>query len=287
MFKDLSGKEWFYNALKRVAKYNLLSGFPDGTFRPKEPVLREQQASILDRLLHEPALRLAMRKARLNLVKKLTPSSVKILATDKNGRTALGSGVVLDKQGHIATNVHVVGGLEVAPLIQVYIGDLPPFRAAVRRGNLFQDVAVLKIDGVPEKYLYPVKFAEEVLWLEDVIIIGNPLGYLNTATVGIVSFEKRIRSNGSEWIQTDCAINPGNSGGGAFNLKGELIGLACWKIVWVDEEKTAAVDNMGFLVPFWHVKNEYEEALRIGARTVITGDSLEMEFGIEEFEEFR
>lgn len=277
MFKDLTGKEWFYNALKRVARYNLLSGYPDGTFKPKEPVLREQQVSILDRILHEPALRLAMREARFNLVKKLTPSSVKITALCSDGLTSLGSGVVLDKAGHIATNVHVVGGLEISEKIEVYIGNLPAFRARVRYGNLFQDIAILKVDGVPNNYLHPVKIANEVLWLEDVICIGNPLGYLNTATVGIVSYEVRLKPNGSEWIQTDCAVNPGNSGGGAFNLKGELIGLACFKHIWADEARTIPIDNMGFLVPFWHVKKEYEKVLIANVDYQVVGE-LDEEF---------
>lgn len=247
MFKDIVG-HWAENVIKRMVKRSMLGGYPDGTFKPNDTATRAEVAAMIDRYY----------TTKWNLVKKLTPSVVKIIAK-KGNYSCLGSGVVLDQEGYIATNVHVaVAGIEAADL-EIFIDKFPntSFPAKLMYGDFGQDIAILKAQ-VPYNLLKPVEMIDTVKWLEDLIIIGNPLGNLNTASMGIVSFENRI-VNGTQWIQTDAAINPGNSGGGAFNLSGELVGLPTWKYVWADDAKTQPITNMGFIAPSMFIKKYYNQ----------------------------
>jgi 2-alkenal reductase len=145
-----------------------------------------------------------------------------------------GSGFVVDNEGHIVTNQHVVEGAEE---IEV---DFPSgFKAW---GTLVgtdpdSDLAVLKVDAPPEE-LFPIALgdSDEVMVGEFVVAIGNPFGLSGTMTVGVVSAigrvlqsERQAPGGGSfsagDLIQTDAAINPGNSGGPLVNLRGQVIGV--------------------------------------------------------------
>ncbi len=266
MFNDIKPTDWFYKALEILFKRKMIAGFPDGSFKPDDPVNRAQATAMISRVYSRP----------WDLVKEVTPSVVKILATH-NGVTSLGSGVMLDTTGFIATNVHVVTvGLDVCSDIKVFCMKLPSygFNAEVLTGDFGQDIAIIRCKGIPESYCKPVKFAQEAIWMDEVFCFGNPLGYLHSASKGIVSFEKRIFS-GCEFIQTDAAVNPGNSGGGAFNLAGELIGLPTWKVVWADQAKTIPVDNISFITPAWHVEKFYNQAKSKQNIGLITGEPVE------------
>lgn len=268
MFSDVKLTDWFYKALNVLWKRKLIAGYPDGKFHPQIPVDRAQAVAMISRVYSRP----------WDLVKEVTPSVVKILATHK-GATSLGSGVMLDTEGFIATNVHVVtAGLNVCSDIKIFCVKLPSygFNAKVLTGDFGQDIAILQCESIPSAYCKPVKFAkeEDIIWMDEVFCFGNPLGYLHTATKGIISFEKRI-FNGCEFIQTDAAVNPGNSGGGAFNLAGELIGLPTWKVVWADEARTKPVDNISFITPVWHVEKLYTQAKNKQNVGLITGESVE------------
>ncbi len=145
-----------------------------------------------------------------------------------------GSGFVIDTEGHIVTNQHVVEGAEE---IEV---DFPSgFKAwGVLVGtDPDSDLAVLKVDAPPEE-LFPIPLgnSDEVMVGEFVVAIGNPFGLSGSMTVGVVSAigrvlqsERQAPGGGSfsagDLIQTDAAINPGNSGGPLLNLRGEVIGV--------------------------------------------------------------
>jgi len=136
----------------------------------------------------------------------------------------LGSGFVLDAEGYIITNHHVVDN---ASTVTVRLNDDRSFEAEVIGTDPLTDIAVLKIDaGEP---LQPVEMGDsEVIRVgEDVVAIGNPFGLSSTVTTGIVSAKGRNISQGpyAEFIQTDAAINKGNSGGPLFNMDGEVIGV--------------------------------------------------------------
>lgn len=144
--------------------------------------------------------------------------------------TSVGSGVVMNEEGYVLTNVHVI---EDASEISVKLSDGRVLPAQLVSGTRRSDVALLKIIGRPGEKFSPVRFAadDDLLLGETVIALGNPFGLGGSVSRGILSAKTR-RAQAEEglldhedWIQTDAAINPGNSGGALINLRGELIGL--------------------------------------------------------------
>ncbi len=136
----------------------------------------------------------------------------------------LGSGFVLDEDGYIITNNHVVEG---ASAVTVRLSDDRSFEAEVIGTDPLTDIALLRIDA--GEALQPVKLgdSDDIRVGEDVVAIGNPFGLSSTVTTGIVSAKGRNISEGpyAEFIQTDAAINKGNSGGPLFNMEGEVVGV--------------------------------------------------------------
>ena len=143
---------------------------------------------------------------------------------DRGPSQGLGSGFVLDEDGYIVTNHHVVDN---ASTITVRLSDDRSFEAEIVGTDPLTDIAVLKIDA--GEALQPVKLGDsDVIRVgEDVVAIGNPFGLNATVTTGIVSAKGRNISEGpyAEFIQTDAAINKGNSGGPLFNMEGEVVGV--------------------------------------------------------------
>ena len=137
---------------------------------------------------------------------------------------SLGSGVIIDPDGYILTNHHVVSD---ADEIQVRLSDEREFSARVVGSDAKTDLALIRIDkaGVlPVAALGNSDTAEVGSW---VVAIGNPFGLDATVTAGIISARGRVIGNGpyDNFLQTDAAINPGNSGGPLFNLDGEVVGI--------------------------------------------------------------
>ena len=138
-------------------------------------------------------------------------------------RQGLGSGFVIDPNGIILTNAHVVAD---ADEVRVKLSDRREFKGKVVGFDTTTDIAVVKIDA---KGLPAVKIGDPAKTRvgEWVIAIGSPFGFENTVTAGIVSATSRSLPEGSyvPFIQTDAAVNPGNSGGPLFNMRGEVIGI--------------------------------------------------------------
>jgi S1-C subfamily serine protease len=147
----------------------------------------------------------------------------------RGGGTATGSGFVIDTDGHILTNNHVVSG---AQTIRVKLGSSnTSYDATVVGRDPTTDLALLKIDA-PSSDLHPLALGDSssVRVGDPVVAIGNPFGLDRTATTGIVSaLQRQIQApNGfaiSNVIQTDASINPGNSGGPLLNSEGQVIGI--------------------------------------------------------------
>lgn len=137
---------------------------------------------------------------------------------------ALGSGFVIDKEGYILTNNHVV---EKSDEIKVKLADGKEYAAKVVGKDPKTDLALIKVD--PDRPLVPLPLGDsDKLEVGDwVVAIGNPFGLGNTVTAGIVSAKYRHIGAGSydNFIQTDASINPGNSGGPLLNTAGEVIGV--------------------------------------------------------------
>ncbi len=164
---------------------------------------------------------------------------------------SLGSGVIIDEEGYILTNFHVV---RRATRIQVKLWDGREFDADRIVENAGADVALLQLRVKPGEKFKAIKFApdDDLLLGETVLALGNPYGLGGAVTKGILSSKARRPPKGDEplavedWLQTDAAINPGNSGGPLVNLRGELIGL---NVAVYREEQGQRGVGVGFSVP--------------------------------------
>ena len=137
---------------------------------------------------------------------------------------SLGSGFVIDKDGYIVTNNHVIND---ADTIEVAFPNGDSFEAKLLGRDPSTDVALLKIDAGRDLPFVSFAGPDSAQVGEWVIAIGNPLGYSSSVAAGIVSARHRNISMGNydDFIQTDVAINKGNSGGPLFNMQGEVVGV--------------------------------------------------------------
>ena len=133
----------------------------------------------------------------------------------------VGSGFILNADGYVMTNAHVVEG---ADEVFVTLTDKREFKAKIIGSDKRTDVALVKIDasGLPSVRIGDVSRLKVGEW---VIAIGSPFGLENTVTAGIVSAKARDTGDFLPFIQTDVAINPGNSGGPLINMRGEVVGI--------------------------------------------------------------
>ena len=139
----------------------------------------------------------------------------------------MGSGMIIDKQGHVLTNYHVVRDLDE---IKVQLADKRTFEAEIVSTDPQTDVAVIRMKGSMPEDLPAVEFGDsDAIDVGNLVMaIGAPFGYAQTVTTGIISAKGRsgIGINAYEdFLQTDAAINPGNSGGPLVNMRGEVIGM--------------------------------------------------------------
>jgi S1-C subfamily serine protease len=172
-------------------------------------------------------------------------------------REGAGSGSVLDKQGHILTNNHVVEG---AQQISVTLFDGSSHEARLVGSDPNNDVAVLQINAPADK-LFPIVWGDSTKLLVGmrVFAIGNPFGLERTLTTGIISsLNRTLRAENKRLIrgiiQTDAAINPGNSGGPLLNRRGEMIGITTAIV-----SRAGQSSGIGLAVPasmVWRVKDE-------------------------------
>ncbi len=137
-----------------------------------------------------------------------------------------GSGFILDKEGHILTNHHVI---ENAQLVEVTLHDKHKYKAAVVGDDPNHDLALLQIQGAPNLQAATLADSSSLMVGQQVYAIGNPFGFSGTMTRGIISAIRSIAmASGNkieDAIQTDASVNPGNSGGPLLNSHGEVIGI--------------------------------------------------------------
>ncbi len=153
---------------------------------------------------------------------------------------SLGSGFIIDKEGYIVTNNHVVEG---ADKIRVSLYDEKEYDAKIVGRDPKTDLALIKIDGAHQLHPLPLGDSDKLEVGDWVLAIGSPFGLEQTVTAGIVSAKKRVIGAGpyDNFIQTDASINPGNSGGPLLDLKGEVIGINTAII--------ASGQGIGFAIP--------------------------------------
>src|SRR5205085_1059886 len=172
-------------------------------------------------------------------------------------QNSLGSGVIVTNEGHIITNNHVVDQVDE---IDVQLSDGRTEEARLIGADEQVDLAVLKIDDPGVK---PLKLADSdtVQAGDFVLAIGNPFGFEETVTDGIVSSKGRPNRADvfSDLIQTNAAINPGNSGGPLINLRGEVIGINTAII-----SRSGGSQGIGFAIPSSTVRTALESLLKKG-----------------------
>lgn len=204
------------------------------------------------------------------VAKEVSDSVVAIDVATGDGE-AKGSGVVISDKGYIATNNHVISG---AQQIQVTLASGAVYSAKVVGTDTTTDLAVIKLDNPPSD-LKVAEFADSdnLAVGEAVMAIGNPLGYDDTVTTGIVSALNRpvtvtdddnnaIVTNA---VQIDAAINPGNSGGPTFNAAGQVIGINSSIASTASSSGTAGSIGIGFAIPSNLVKRVANEIIDNGS----------------------
>ena len=177
--------------------------------------------------------------------------SVVAVSTEKS----IGSGFIMDEQGYIITNFHIIQGSEDKLAVRTYDKKILP--AILIGKDEVRDIALLKIEG---DYGY-LKLADsdDLKVGQKVIAIGNPLGLSFTVTEGIISaLERPGPNNYKEYIQTDVSLNPGNSGGPLIDTQGEVIGINNFKI--------GGAESLGFALQ----SNSMRESInKIANRTLV------------------
>jgi serine protease Do len=229
--------------------------------------------SVVSKSSDSPGLRLLeeIQTVITDLAESAKPSVVNLIPLSGPGRgrelpqervpnaSGSGSGVIIDPDGHIITNNHVIGD---ATEVEVRFSDKSKLIAQVVGKDLDTDLAVLKVTA--DHPLPSARFGDSsaVRVGQWVLAVGNPFGLDRTVTLGVVSGIGRENINLSRYenfIQTDASINPGNSGGPLFNLRGEIIGI-----------NTAIINfaqGIGFAIPSNMAKQVIEQLLTQGRVT--------------------
>jgi S1-C subfamily serine protease len=223
VFKDVASNAWYYKAVEIATKDGVIVGFPDGTFRPNEPLTRAQYAAIY-----------LKQKFRDGIFTDILPQVMPSVVLVHTG-PSLGSGSCVAREegwSYILTNSHVVGNVTRGFCVKDDLG-IPNFDWELHSDDPSKDLAIIRT-----KYdLPPLKFAEGYELGEPVAAIGAPQGYTETVSVGILA-----NINRGDYAQIDAPISPGNSGGPCINEKGQIVGIVTAKLVDV------AVEGMGFII---------------------------------------
>jgi serine protease Do len=210
------------------------------------------------------------------IAKRADPSVVTIYTSgEEEGRSVfgrrrghtqkgLGTGFIVDKEGTIITNNHVIEG---ADEITVLLSDEHRYNAKVTGRDPRTDIAVVKIDGAKDLTAIPLGDSDALEVGDWVVAIGNPFGLSHTVSAGIVSAKGRggndVRLDSSgyyNFLQTDASINPGNSGGPLLNLKGEVVGMNT-------AIRGDGAQGIGFAIPINMVKQLMPTLIRDGKFT--------------------
>lgn len=223
--------------------------------------------------------------------KKALPSVVNITATavafdffyGAVPQQGMGSGFVIDSEGHILTNFHVVEG---ARQVEVTTSDKKKYKAQIVGTDPVHDLAVIQI---PDKAVPQAEIGDSKSLVvgQKVYAIGNPFGLSGTMTRGIISSIRSLKGQRGfidEAIQTDAAINPGNSGGPLLNARGQVIGINTMILTGGAEQSS----GIGFAIPINTAKAVLDDLVHlgrvrrpeIGVRTIPIGPDLADQLGL-------
>ncbi len=197
-----------------------------------------------------------------------TTSTEQFFGSDDESINAEGSGVIIDKDGHILTNYHVVS--EADPrnrdrqkvALEVFLPDKRQAEAEFIGGDSLNDLAVIKIN-LKKLTVADLGDSSKLKVGETAVAIGNPLGleFAGSVTAGVISALNRtisIEDRTLNLIQTDAAINPGNSGGALVNSEGKVVGINTVKI------SVSGVEGLGFAIPINDAKPIVTQLIKYG-----------------------
>jgi len=251
MFADVSKDRWSAAYIKWMADMDVINGFPDGTFRPEEPVTREQTAAILRR--YSFALNLWGRGELADVFKAVVTIATQL----PDGKAGQGTGFFVSPT-IIATNEHVVKG---GTKFTAYgtLGTVTLKLKALTDISDLQDLALLESPTPSPTWLRLRE--KEVYQGMHCGVLGTPIGYPNNFSQGVVSNINRESWTGRlDWFQTDAAINPGNSGGPIIDGRGEVCGVTVAKIA------AAGIEGMAYGIKADRLKRFAERmGVRLGA----------------------
>ncbi|HEU4515540.1 MAG TPA: trypsin-like peptidase domain-containing protein [Nocardioidaceae bacterium] len=201
----------------------------------------------------------------------LLPSTVQVIARGGAG-AGTGSGFVVDRQGHVITNNHVVSGAaENDGRIQVIDHSGRRLLASIVGRSATYDIAVLDVEGAEDLQPAALGSSQSMNVGETVVALGSPLGLSSTVTSGIVSaLDRPVTTGDSEEssyinaVQTDAAINPGNSGGPLVNLRGEVVGVNSAIATVGGFASKAGNIGVGFAIPMEQVEVTASQIVQTG-----------------------
>ncbi|GHO83982.1 S1C family serine protease [Dictyobacter formicarum] len=193
-------------------------------------------------------------------IEKIKPSVVELDVTTSQGQQ-IGSGVIIDKNGDIITNNHVVDG---AQAIKVVLNDGRSMAAQLVGTAAADDLAVVHVQPFTKMVVATIGDSTKLTVGQNVLAVGNPLGITETVTSGIISALNRSVTESTNVtinnaIQTDAAINPGNSGGALINEQGELIGIPT--LAAINTESNTPANGVGFAIPSSLVKTALSQII--------------------------
>ena len=240
-----------------------------------EPMFRPERGSLTENIVSGININTnddintvsAVAKKSMDSVVGITTLETQQFFFEERFKEGVGSGVIVDSNGYILTNSHVVGNGNAKEIkVLLYNGDQVP--ANLLWNDELLDLAIIKVDieGLPVAKLGD---SDNLQIGEIAVAIGNPLGlqFQSTVTSGVISGLNRsvVIDNTTvidQLIQTDASINPGNSGGPLLNSRGEVIGINTAKI--------NAVEGMGFAIPINRTKNIVEQVIEHGTYETVT-----------------
>jgi serine peptidase DegS len=230
---------------------------------PSEPAPRAQ-ASYAEAVQRASPAVVNIYTARL-VTERIQPNAIEELFGDARPRyrqrleRSLGSGVIVDREGHVVTNHHVIA---TADLIRAQLADGRIAQARIVGRDPDTDLAVLQLDLKKDVPVMPLGHSDRLRVGDIVLAIGNPVGLSQTVTQGIVSATGRGQlgiTTFENFIQTDAPINVGNSGGALINADGELVGINTAVLA-----KNLGVEGIGFAIPVNLVRGVMNEILAKG-----------------------